>query len=91
MTEHLEQENHTPIAPAVMVSRDCTRLGHPVVELAVRTGDRVTACRLCTYARRAAIDAGKSEEHADALVQRLRAETEPYPGDVDLGGVGAWG
>ncbi len=83
MTEHLEQENHTPIAPAVMVSPDCTRLGHPVVALSLPTGDKLDACRLCTLARRTAIDAGSSPEHADALVLALRAETEPYPGDDD--------
>ncbi len=73
MTNHL----------AVIPDADCRRLAHPTVEMPIATGDKVTACKVCTYARRAAIDAGQSPEHADAFVQHLRSETEPYPGDAD--------
>ncbi len=91
MTEYPEQENPMTKQPAVMVSRDCTRLAHPAVELAVHTGDRVTACRVCTVAYRRALDAGQPPEFADELVLALRSETEPYPGDAEPGGVGASG
>ncbi|CAN5119963.1 hypothetical protein BH20ACT8_BH20ACT8_09700 [soil metagenome] len=73
MTDHL----------AVMPTGDCRRLGHPVVELPIATGDKVRACRLCTLARRTAIDAGQSPEFADAFVLALRSEAQPYPGDAE--------
>lgn len=41
-------------------------------------GDRVQVCRACTFARVSALDAGFDDAGADAFVQFLRRETDPY-------------
>ncbi len=77
--------------PAVMVSADCTRLGHPAVELAVHTGDRVTACKVCSIAYRRALELG-DDRFAAAFVLALQDDDTYDPdADVEPGGVGPSG
>jgi hypothetical protein len=68
-------DDRTMIAP----NGDCTRLNHPTQWFQVSApGDRIEVCTLCSLAHRDAMRAGADEAWADALVQRLRRETEPY-------------
>jgi hypothetical protein len=70
MTDHRNM-----IAP----SDACRRLNHPAQWFQVSApGDKIEVCALCSLAHRDALAAGQTEEWADAYVQRLRRETEPY-------------
>jgi hypothetical protein len=63
----------------ILPNDDCRRLNHPTSWRQVSApGDRVEVCDLCSLAHRDALRAGRDQTYADAYVQRLRRETEPY-------------
>lgn len=61
--------------PAVMPNADCQRLAHPVVVMALPTGDRLTACKVCSIAYRRALELG-DDRFATAFVQHLRDDDD---------------